>query len=441
MSAFAAHRSERAARAPRRHRRGVCGARGDGRALVPGRRMVAAMAHAFSLHDRPVPNRADRARGRAARRNRGARDARQSRRCPRRCTTSCCSTRDSLLEDLGADRADELRSIGGARPVEDIVHRTRKALVARPRLSRPWPAASFASGRRRRGSHARGANEIRGIEPHPTDQVGPAPAHEGQARASRGRGAARRHRRARPGVSDRTPPGRATDRSGGTPWPRRRSRSDRGPTRSATGSSRVASGTVAGPTSSPRPDAETNSSIRSSRRACFRSAFATRLASAPEHCAAVPGDAPSRVRRCARRPRCKAFRSRSRRFGVADELHRRVTPGAIDVVDLVVPLVELADRVHPPVDVAAPVRRAAGGRARRPRSSPSCPPRRSSSAICTPDADAPDHEHSPSRSSCDGRRYSSAVDLFDAPGPLGRERGTRGSLDAPVAATTASHCQ
>jgi predicted ATPase/DNA-binding winged helix-turn-helix (wHTH) protein len=41
-------------------------------------------------------------------------------------------TRDSLLEDLGADRADELRSIGGARPVEDIVHRTRKALVARP---------------------------------------------------------------------------------------------------------------------------------------------------------------------------------------------------------------------------------------------------------------------------------------------------------------------
>ena len=38
----------------------------------------------------------------------------------------------SLLEDLGADRADELRSIGGARPVEDIVHRTRKALLARP---------------------------------------------------------------------------------------------------------------------------------------------------------------------------------------------------------------------------------------------------------------------------------------------------------------------
>jgi predicted ATPase/DNA-binding winged helix-turn-helix (wHTH) protein len=41
-------------------------------------------------------------------------------------------TRDALLEGLGTDRADELRSIGGSCPVEDIVHRTRKALLARP---------------------------------------------------------------------------------------------------------------------------------------------------------------------------------------------------------------------------------------------------------------------------------------------------------------------
>ena len=41
------------------------------------------------------------------------------------------TTRDALLDDVGADRADELRSAGGACPVEDIVHRTRAALLAR----------------------------------------------------------------------------------------------------------------------------------------------------------------------------------------------------------------------------------------------------------------------------------------------------------------------
>ncbi len=39
----------------------------------------------------------------------------------------------------------------------------------------------------------------------------------------------------------------------------------------------------------------------------------------------------------------------------ADELHRRVPAGALDVVHLVVALVELADAVQPPVDVAPTV--------------------------------------------------------------------------------------
>ncbi len=39
----------------------------------------------------------------------------------------------------------------------------------------------------------------------------------------------------------------------------------------------------------------------------------------------------------------------------ADELQRRQPAGPVDVVDLVVALVELADRIHPPVDVPAAV--------------------------------------------------------------------------------------
>ena len=41
------------------------------------------------------------------------------------------ATRDALVDELGTDRADELRSIGASCPVEDIVHRTRRALVTR----------------------------------------------------------------------------------------------------------------------------------------------------------------------------------------------------------------------------------------------------------------------------------------------------------------------
>ena len=41
------------------------------------------------------------------------------------------ATRGALVDELGTDRADELRSIGASCPVEDIVHRTRTALVTR----------------------------------------------------------------------------------------------------------------------------------------------------------------------------------------------------------------------------------------------------------------------------------------------------------------------
>jgi hypothetical protein len=42
------------------------------------------------------------------------------------------TTRDALVEELGEARAEELRSVGASCPVEDIVHRTRNALLARP---------------------------------------------------------------------------------------------------------------------------------------------------------------------------------------------------------------------------------------------------------------------------------------------------------------------
>ena len=42
------------------------------------------------------------------------------------------ATRDAMVEELGPDRADEVRSAGGSRPVEDIVRRTRAALLGRP---------------------------------------------------------------------------------------------------------------------------------------------------------------------------------------------------------------------------------------------------------------------------------------------------------------------
>lgn len=41
-------------------------------------------------------------------------------------------TRDSLVNALGADQSQERRDIGATRPLADIVHRTRNALLARP---------------------------------------------------------------------------------------------------------------------------------------------------------------------------------------------------------------------------------------------------------------------------------------------------------------------
>jgi predicted ATPase/DNA-binding winged helix-turn-helix (wHTH) protein len=42
------------------------------------------------------------------------------------------TTRDELVSELGAERAEQLRAAGASCPVEDIVQRTRRALLARP---------------------------------------------------------------------------------------------------------------------------------------------------------------------------------------------------------------------------------------------------------------------------------------------------------------------
>ena len=78
-------------------------------------------------------------------------------------------------------------------------------------------------------------------------------------------------------------------------------------------------------------------------------------------------------------------------------------PSPLDVVHLVVALVELSDRVHPPVDVApAVVPRQANVLADGDHDVPTAASR-SSSAICTPEADAPTTSTRPSTSTCSGR--------------------------------------
>jgi hypothetical protein len=41
------------------------------------------------------------------------------------------NTREAVIGELGDDRASELRAVGAASPVEDLVIRTRRALLAR----------------------------------------------------------------------------------------------------------------------------------------------------------------------------------------------------------------------------------------------------------------------------------------------------------------------
>ena len=89
------------------------------------------------------------------------------------------AARDDLIADLGDTRPDELRAAGAACPVEDIVVRTRRALLGR--LDRAH------------GSDARGPSrsvpiEVRVQVPRQVGRVGPdagdevraAPAHERQ---------------------------------------------------------------------------------------------------------------------------------------------------------------------------------------------------------------------------------------------------------------------
>ena len=109
----------------------------------------------------------------------------------------------------------------------------------------------------------------------------------------------------------------------------------------------------------------------------------------------------------------------------------------LDVVDFVVALVELADRGQPAVDVAPTVgARQADVLADREGDGESA--RRSSSAICTPEADAPTTSTSPVGVELRGVSVSQGGQLVDAAGQFGRDRRDRGSLDAPAATTTAA---
>ena len=99
----------------------------------------------------------------------------------------------------------------------------------------------------------------------------------------------------------------------------------------------------------------THSSMRRRSLACFRSALATRIPSPPEQ---RGGRAPDRHQAP------HELDAETLQGGevdlppviAPDDLHRCVTTGTLEVLDLVPPLVELADPVEPPVDVAAPVR-------------------------------------------------------------------------------------
>ena len=113
-------------------------------------------------------------------------------------------------------------------------------------------------------------------------------------------------------------------------------------------------GRSGGPTRSPRPCSSTWASMRSSSRACLRSAALIRFASEPENWA--------RPRATPTKPAGELDARRGQRGQVegaplrrAHQLQRRQPPGPDQVLDLVVALVEDAQLVHPPVDVAAAV--------------------------------------------------------------------------------------
>ena len=294
--AFATHRGERAARAPRRARRGCAGLAEMVGIWSPRRRLVAAVAHAGALRDRAAPHGPGRAGGGAARRDRGARDARRG-------ADDLDAARRRLRDPRRARRRARRRprrpssaTAGASSPGRD----DRRAHAA-TRCSWPRPTAPPDQTRAPRArvraivvEVRRAAVPIRSAASSPStgDQVRPAPAQERQSEHVE----ARRARATPPSCAIRPRRSSAAgiepaDTTAGT-------RSPRSPSRTLARSSSV--GTVAepgrlraGPEPRPRRRGRarsTNSSMRSSRRACLRSALATRFASEPRALRRAPDD-------------------------------------------------------------------------------------------------------------------------------------------------------
>ena len=102
------------------------------------------------------------------------------------------------------------------------------------------------------------------------------------------------------------------------------------------------------------PRARTYSSIGSSSRACLRSAAATSVGQRPENWARPP-ETPTSRPRTATPAAVDRVEVEGAPLGGAEQLQRRRAADPQQVVDVLDPLVEHADRVEPPLDVHAAV--------------------------------------------------------------------------------------
>ena len=244
----------------------------------------------------------------------------------------------------------------------------------------------------------------------PGDEVRPAPAQERQpeqVETGHGADAAVVHDPAPPVERRRD---RATGTSAGSPVAQitvaKRPRSSS----VGTSPSRVGGGRVGGADIAVEAAARRRTRrCRSSSRVLLQVGVGHEAAPARRSTAPCPRRRASAGRPRRRRRRRSALRSSVRALGAADELQRRHAAG---------PArrrrprrsARRAGRSRPSTSRCRARGTCAGGeRARRRRSSTSRPLRRSSSAICTPDADAPTTSTSPARRAAPGRRYSSAV--------------------------------
>ena len=343
---------------------------------------------------------------------------------------------------LGAQAEDCARA-GAVSPVEDIVHRTRAraAGARRTRLSGAstrWRRCGAASSRWR----TEVLEQLGCVGADAGDQVRPAAPQERQPEQVETGEAGDAAVVDDPVAVVERAPDRATGTTAG-------SRSPRSPSRTASSSSSVGTAPELGRARPDRgPDlavepvlVATNSSMRSSRRACLGRRW-------PRGWPATPRTARRHRRSAMSRPTSRTPRvaqrvaDRGRAVDGADELHR-ARVAALVRCRRPRRSARRAGRSRPSTSrCRGPGTSAEGARARRPRSSPRRPLRCSSSAIWTPEADAPTTSTSPSASSCAGAAVVQRGELVDS----ARERrpratGREARSSAPVAATTASHCQ